>query len=135
MGENNNKFEYTYSAVTEKERKQVEEIRSRYMKPLEEKEDDFSRLQRLDKKVKTAPTVWGLVFGILGTLIFGLGLSMILEWDLYLFGTMAAVVGLAVLSAAYFIYTYILKKNKQRYGEEILRLSESLLVGKESGNE
>ena len=27
MGENNNKFEYTYSAVTEKERKQVEEIR------------------------------------------------------------------------------------------------------------
>ena len=108
MGENNNKFEYTYSAVTEKERKQVEEIRSRYMKPLEEKEDDFSRLQRLDKKVKTA---------------------------LYLFGTMAAVVGLAVLSAAYFIYTYILKKNKQRYGEEILRLSESLLAGKESGNE
>ncbi len=121
-----NQFNFKYTAPTEEERKEIDSIRSRYA-PKTQKEDKLERLRRLDELVKSVPTVWALVLGVLGVLIFGLGLAMILEWNIYVWGIAVMVIGSVPMAIAYPVYKKLLTKYKDRYGEEILRLSEELL--------
>lgn len=119
-----NTFEYTYTAPTQEERKQIESIRKSY---LPETESDLFRLQRLDKKVHSIPAAVALTLGIVGTLIFGTGLTLILEFGNTLWGIIVGAIGVVPLALAYFAHSFILKKLKQKYGAEILSLSEKLL--------
>ena len=80
--------------------------------------------------MKNTAKIWGISLGVSGTLIFGLGLSMILEWKIFAWGAIVAAVGAVVLGTAYPAYRFFLKKGKDRYREEILRLSEKLLQEK-----
>lgn len=68
-----------------------------------------------------------LIFGIIGTLIFGLGLTCALEWNKMLFCIILSIIGIVLAIFAYPMYNYILRKNKSKYGEEIVRLSNKLL--------
>lgn len=122
----NDKFTYDYSAPTKEERKEIEDIRRRYGGQKSEK-DKLFRLRELDNKVKNPPTVWSLILGIGGTLIFGLGLTMVLEWKIFLWGVIVAIVGCVPMAFAGVVYNRLLEKNKQKYGEEILRLTDELL--------
>ena len=121
-----NQFNYKYTAPTEEERKEIDSIRRQYA-PQEQTETKIERLRRLDALVKNTATLWSLVLGVLGTLVFGLGLTMILEWNIWLWGIVIMVVGSIPVAIAYPVYKGLLKKYKNRYGEEILRLSEELL--------
>ena len=120
------KFNFKYTAPTEAERKEIDSIRRQYS-PQEQTESKMERLRRLDSLVKNTAIIWSLVFGVLGALIFGLGLTMILEWSIWLWGVVLMVIGSVPMAIAYPIYKLLLKKYKNRYGEEILRLSEELL--------
>ena len=122
----NDKFSFKYIAPTEQERKEIDSIRRQYV-PVEQKESKLERLRRLDALVKNTATIWSLVLGVIGTLIFGLGLTMILEWNIWLWGIVLMVVGSVPMATAYPIYKKTLNKNKEKFGEEILRLSEELL--------
>lgn len=121
-----NRFNYKYSAPTEEERREIDSIRRQYSNE-EPTESKIERLRRLDSLVKNTATIWSLVLGVVGILIFGLGLTMILEWAIWLWGIVLMVVGSVLMSIAYPVYKWVLKKYKNRYGEEILRLSEELL--------
>ena len=123
---NDNKFEFTYTAPTERERKEVESLRKQYL-PEGEKTDKVTRLRKLDERVKTPPQVLALSLGIVGTLVFGLGLTMILEWSMIVWGTALSVVGLIPLLLAYSAYKWLLNKLKDKHREEILKLSEEIL--------
>ena len=90
-------------------------------------ETKLERLRRLDALVKNTAIIWSLVLGVLGTLIFGLGLTMILEWQILPWGIVLMVIGSVPIAIAYPVYKTVLKKYKNRFGEEILRLSEELL--------
>lgn len=125
---NENKFEYSYAAPTERERKEVEALKKKYA-PQEETEDKMARLRELDKKVQLPPKIWALILGVVGTLIFGTGLTMILEWDLFLWGTAVAAVGLVPVALAYPVYKWLLKKRSDEYRAQILTLSEEILHG------
>ena len=120
------KFNFKYTAPTEEERKEIDSIRRQYA-PKEQEETKLERVRRLDALVKSVPTIWALVLGVLGTLIFGLGLTMILEWNILLWGIVLMVLGSVPIAVSYPVYKKVLKKYKNRYGEEILRLSEELL--------
>ncbi len=120
------RFNFKYTAPTEAERKEIDSIRRQYS-PQEQTESKMERLRRLDSLVKNTAIIWSLVFGVLGALIFGLGLTMILEWSIWLWGIVLMVIGSVPMAIAYPIYKLLLKKYKNRYGEEILRLSEELL--------
>lgn len=120
------KFNFKYTAPTEEERKEIDSIRRQYA-PKEQEETKLERVRRLDALVKSVPTICALVLGVLGTLIFGLGLTMILEWSIMLWGIVLMVLGSVPISVSYPVYKKVLKKYKNRYGEEILRLSEELL--------
>ncbi len=122
-----NKFEYTYSAPSESERKEIESIRRQYEERPNAPESKLERLRKLDAFVKNSATCAALVLGVIGLLTFGLGLTMILEWKLYLWGALVGAVGSLPIAAAYPVYRFVLKRNKKKYGAEILRLSEALL--------
>ena len=121
-----NQFNFKYSAPTEEERKEIDSIRRQYA-PQEQTESKIERLRRLDALVKNTATIWSLVLGVLGTLIFGLGLTMILEWNILIWGIVVMVVGTPLIAIAYPVYKSVLKIYKNRYGDEILELSEELL--------
>lgn len=126
MANSEKTFKYTYRAPTIDERKEVESIRKQYL-PETKQEQNISKLIKLDRKVKTVPQVIALTIGIVGILVFGLGLTMVLEWNLTIFGVIVGIVGAVFMSVNYFIYKAIYNKFKNKYGEEIIKLSEEIL--------
>ena len=122
----NNQFNFKYTAPTEEERKEIDSIRRQYS-PQEKTETKLERLRRLDGLVKNTATIWSLVFVVVGMLVFGLGLAMILECGIWIWGILLMAIGIVPVVFAYPVYKSVLKKYKNRYGEEILRLSKELL--------
>lgn len=125
MQEDNQKFEYSYSAPSERERREVERMRREYLG--ESKESDIQALRNLDKKVHTFPMVLSLSIGVIGTLVFGLGLTLILEWGKWTFGIIFGAIGAIVASLAYPAYSFTYNKNKKKYGKQILELADKFL--------
>ena len=121
-----NQFNFRYTAPSQEERKEIDSIRRQYA-PQEKTETKLDRLRRLDSLVKTTPTIYALCLGIVGCLIFGLGLTMVLEWNILVWGIVLMIVGATPMAVAYPIYKWLLNKYKKRYGEEILKLSDELL--------
>lgn len=124
--ENRNKFNYTYSAPTETERKEIEEIRSQYL-PDAKNNEKMERLKSLDFFVRNTSKLVAFSFGVFGVLVFGLGLSMVLSWALIVWGSVVCALGACFAGAAYPLYRIIFRRNKKKYGPEILRLSRELL--------
>ena len=125
-----NQFNFKYTAPSQEERKEIDSIRRQYA-PQEQTETKIQRLRRLDALVKNTAVIWSLCLGVIGILIFGLGLTMMLEWNIWLWGVVLMGIGSVPMAIAYPVYKGVLKKYKTRYGEEILRLSEELLNEKD----
>lgn len=124
--ENPNEFNYTYAPVSDKERREVEAIKNRY-EPKAEKSDKLKRLKSLDERVKNIPTALSLVLGIVGTLIFGAGMSFVLEFELYILGIIISAVAIVPIALAYPVFTKCQTRLMKKYRDEIIRLSNELL--------
>ena len=122
---NDDKFKFNYSALTASERKQVESIRSVYAP--EKTRSDKDRLMRLNKKVHSIPTGFSIAVGVIGLLIFGLGMTFAMEWQNLIVGIILGVVGAAVMALAYPVHRLIFKKLKAKYSSEIIALCDSIL--------
>ena len=112
----------------QKEIKILEKIRDSYsQKPKELSK--FEELKILDKKVKRPALVFAYIFGIIGTLVLGLGMCFAMKvlGDLFILGIVIGVVGIFIVSINYPIYKAILNKRKAKYGEVILEKSNELL--------
>lgn len=118
--DNNEKFEYTYSA---KQQAELENIRKKY---LPEEETKMDRLRRLDKSVTRPGTIFSIIIGIAGTLIMGFGMCMCLEWQQFVLGIIFGILGIAILAAAYPVFNKITQKQKEKIAPEILRLTEEI---------
>ncbi len=126
MSENKEKFTYTYAAPTESERREINDIRRRYLTK-SEYERKFEQLKNADARLRKFPRAIGVAAAVVGTLVFGLGLSLALEWKNYTAGALVALLGAVVIALAYPVYNLIFKRNKKKHGEEILKLSSELL--------
>lgn len=122
----NNDFEFNYSAPTNEERKEIESIRNSYLNKTKEI-SKLDLLRKLDNKVKNTPLVLALAIGILGALIFGLGMAMTLEWNLLIWGIVVSAVGVVSCALAYPFFKLSTKHMKAKYSSQILSLSEELL--------
>lgn len=120
------KFEYTYSSLAKEEKKEIEDIRNKYLEKTEQN-IKLNELKKLDKKVKKLPSYVAFVIGTIGILIFGLGLTMVLEWNILYWGIVVMAVGLVPVLISYPIFVKINNKLKAKYSEKIIRLSEELL--------
>lgn len=130
--EKNGSFRYTYSAPTSAERREIEGIRRQYSPSAE---TGVERLKKLDRQVKRFPQIAAISLGTVGVLIFGLGLCMILEWQMTLQGIFVAIPGAAATAAAYPVHQALLARGKRKHGAEILRLSDELLGGNDPRKE
>ena len=129
--ENNETFQYTYSA---KEQKEIQEIRKKYLNP---EEDKMAQLRRLDASVTNKATTVSLTVGIIGTLILGFGMSLAMsELSVMLgltlnmamlIGIIVGIIGIALVCIAYPLYNRVLKKERAKNAPEILRLTEELM--------
>ena len=128
-------FNYTYSAPTEEERKEIQNIQRQYMpKDAETKDEKMAKLRKLDVIVKTPAKAISSIIGVIGFLCFGLGMSMALEWQMILWGAIVGIVGLVLMAFAYPIFNKIFSKRKEKYAEQILALSKNLLNANKEDN-
>ena len=132
--ENKESFNYTYSA---KEQEEIKAIRKKYERP-KESESSMEKLRRLDESVTKKATVVSLIFGVIGALVMGFGMSLVMEEKFaellgmvggtaMLVGIPAGLVGIALVALAYPMYNLIVKKERERIAPEILRLTDELM--------
>ena len=122
----NNKFTYTYSAPTEAQRREIESIRRQY-KSETSAESKIERLRKLHSAVTGPATALSIAVGVIGILIFGLGLTCVLEFDKIVLGIILSILGAPPIAFAYPVYNTMLRRGKKKYGEEIVRLSDEIL--------
>ena len=121
------KFEYRYSAPTSEQRKEIDSIRNQYL-PKDKSMSKLDRLRHLDSKVKEIPLIWALSLGIVGILLFGTGMTFYLEWTKYWYiGIPFSLVGVLNMIIAYPVFKRMTNRLKNKYGEEIIKLSNELL--------
>lgn len=131
--QNKETFNYTYSA---KQQEEIKAIRNKYVKP-QKTEDKMTQLRRLDGAVTQKATVVSLIFGVIGALVMGSGMSLVMT-DLYqkldmshgigmLVGVILGVVGIALVGLAYPIYNRIIVKERQKIAPQIIRLTDELM--------
>ena len=115
-------FEYTYSA------RQQEEIRAIRNKYLPKQEDKMEQLRRLDKSATKKGTLVSVTVGIVGCLLLGVGMCCTMVWMASLFvpGIVIGLAGIALVAAAYPLYTHITKKEREKLAPQILQLTEEL---------
>ena len=119
----NNVFTYKYSANQARE---IESIRKKYL-PKEESKLDL--LKKLDRRASGAGKLSSLSLGVIGVLIFGVGMCFGLDvfagadWLTVLF----CALGIVTMIPAYPVYKHRSTKIKDSLAPEILRLSEELV--------
>ena len=117
-----NTFYYSYSA---KQNEEVQAIRSKY---LPREESKLEELKRLDQCVHSAGMAQSLAVGIIGCMIFGLGMCIAMEVLAggMVLGTLIGACGMAVMLAAYPVYRSCFRKAKAMYQPRILELAAEL---------
>ena len=124
-------FSYTYSAT---EQEEIRKIREKYQI---KKEDDMSRLRKLDAKVTQKATTNSLIIGIIGALIMGTGMSLVMtdigallgiQGNISMaIGIVIGLFGMVLVGAAYPVYSKVLKTEREKVAPEIFRLTEELM--------
>lgn len=122
--ENNNKFSYSYSAS---EAEEIKAIRKKYA-PESQPQTVLEQIRELDKKAEKTGTVISLTLGILGTLIFGTGMSFIMVWGeiLFVLGIIAGVIGIGIAIVAYPVYHIVTKREREKIAPIILKLTDNI---------
>ena len=128
-----NGFSYTYSA---KDREEIIRIREKYTEK-DESEDKMERLRRLDLGATQRAQAWALVFGVIGALLLGSGMSLFMSElgsmiglgtvQSLLIGIPMGLVGCVLVSLAYPMYNLILKRQREKIAPEIIRLTDELM--------
>ena len=136
--DNNNKensgFSYTYSA---KEQAELKRIREKYTEKAKREEGKMEKLRRLDNSATQKAQVASLIFGVVGTLILGFGMSLIMTdlaailgayRDMYMvIGIVTGLLGGVLASLAYPMYNVVLKRERAKIAPEIIRLTDELM--------
>ena len=115
------KFSYNYSADRNEE---LRKIREKYEIKNDEEQDKLKLTRAMDKKIEMPGKIFGTLFGLFFTFIFGGGLGLCIKTEgmSFVFGLLLGILGLLGMAFAPKITKIIFKKQKEKYGEEILNL-------------
>lgn len=121
-------FKMTYSAQQQEE---IDRIRKKYVP---EEQDKMELLRMLDKSVGKKASTAAVTVGVIGTLLMGVGMSMVMSDFGKVIGDLAipvgigiGMIGIGILICAYPLYNRTLKKEREKVAPEILRLTDELL--------
>lgn len=121
MKNENNKFSYTYSA---EEQEEIQNIREKYM-PHEESK--IEQLRRLDRSVTYCGKIWSIIVGTVGTLVFGVGMCCVMEWNMMLEGVVISLFGFLLALFAYPLFKMMTAWRRKKLSPQILKLTEELM--------
>ncbi len=110
----------------------AQKIRTQYM---EKEPCELDELRLLDSKVKRPANVFAYLFGSVGAIIMGSGMSLVMTdigsnigiAEPLVPGIVIGVIGLIMAIVNYPIYKGILGKRKKKYADQILGLSEKIM--------
>lgn len=89
-------------------------------------------LRKLDRKAKLPATIFTYTFGILSSLIAGIGMCLSMNvigngsTALFVLGIIIGLVGFIAMSVNYPLYKKILEKGKNKYAFEIIQLAQEI---------
>lgn len=115
----------------------AQKIRAQYT---ENEKGELDALKTLDKRVKRPANVFAYIFGTIGALTLGSGMSFAMEAikpgtyfgitigeNMMLPGIIIGLIGILIVSINYPIYKKALSSRKKKFAPEILRLSEEIM--------
>ena len=112
----------------------VEKIRSQYT---EAEHTELDELKVLDARVKRPANVFGYVYGSIGAIVMGAGMSLVMT-DIgtkigltatLVPGIAVGVAGVSMSCTTYPIYKKILNSRKKKYAGRIIELSDRIMKG------
>ena len=113
----------------------VQKIRTQYT---EKEHTGLDDLRELDKKVKRPANVFSYIFGSIGAIVMGAGMSLVmtdiaeqigLGIDPMLPGILIGIVGMFMAIINYPIYKGILGSRRKKYAEKIIAMSDEIMKG------
>ena len=112
----------------------VEKIRSQY---IQQENTDLDALKALDARVKKPANVFGYVYGSIGAIVMGSGMSLVMTdigtmlgmTEALIPGIAVGVVGMVMALTTYPIYKKILNSRKKKYAARIMELSDRITKG------
>ncbi|WP_314067994.1 hypothetical protein [uncultured Vagococcus sp.] len=110
---------------TTTDQKKINAIRTQY---LTKGENKLLQLKQLDRKVKLPAKLVGGVVAIGGSLLLGAGMSHIMVWENMTTGLAMGIPGLLLAILSIPIYSMVLTRQKKKYGEDIISLTDTLLI-------
>ena len=110
----------------------VQKIRTQYT---EKEQTGLDELKRLDAKVKRPANVFAYIFGSIGAVIMGSGMSLVMTdiaktlgiGNPLTLGIVIGVVGMLMAVVNYPIYKSILTSRRKKYAAEIIELSDKII--------
>lgn len=113
----------------------VQKIRTQYT---EKEHTGLDDLRELDKKVKRPANVFSYIFGSIGAIVMGAGMSLVmtdiaeqigLGIDPMLPGILIGIAGMFMAIINYPIYKGILSTRRKKYADKIITLSDNIMKG------
>ena len=112
----------------------VQKIRTQYT---EKQHTELDALKELDAKVKRPANVFGYIYGSIGAIVMGTGMSLVMTEIGTVIGLTATMVpgiaigvaGMVMALTTYPIYKRILISRKKKYASEIMQLSDKIMKG------
>lgn len=104
----------------------AQKIRTQYVK---EEQNELSELRKLDKEVKRPAKFFAFVFGTMGALVLGTGMSLAMKiiGNAMIPGIAIGLLGIAMVSVNYKLYSVILARRRAKYADKIIRLSDKII--------
>ena len=110
----------------------AQKIRTQYM---EKTPSELDALRELDAKVKRPANVFAYTFGSISAIVMGAGMSLVMTDIGATLGIASALIpgivigalGLGMALLTYPMYKKILDRRKEKYGAEILALSDKIM--------
>lgn len=113
----------------------VQKIRTQY---IEKEHTELDTLKELDSKVKRPANVFAYIFGSIGAIIMGSGMSLVMTdigstigvKESMVPGILIGIVGMFMAIINYPIHKGILGSRRKKYADKIITLSNEIMEGK-----
>lgn len=112
----------------------VQKIRTQYMEKDSSKQN-LDKLRALDAEVKRPANIFGYVFGSIGAIVMGTGMSLVMTdigaqlgiSNSMPVGVAIGIIGMAMAIVNYPIFKAILSSRRSKYADRVLALSEKIM--------
>ena len=114
----------------------VQKIRTQY---IEKEHTQLDTLKELDNKVKRPANIFAYIFGSIGAIVMGSGMSLVMTdigsiiglKESMLPGILIGIIGMLLAIINYPIYKRILCSRRKKYAEKIICLSNEIMKDKD----